>query len=391
MAENKKVKSFGENFKAKASGEDVVIEGWANKSVVDDVGDKMGFEKVDMKRFEKNPIMFFNHDRDMPIGKWTEWKITPEGLWVKGIISKSANAVVSYIRDLVSEGIIKTLSIGFDPKEEQYNRAEGYNNIASWRLNEVSVVTLPANIEAEFAMVKSLAQKHSVELSKIGVKEIDSKATEEPKKPDEESTGPTPTEPAKPDEDPKEPDEDLIKSAFQDCMSAKIPKLIDEGKPNDQAIAIAMSMCKDEGKCTIDIMTKEMFDHANSVALACGDKKPKKEDVTEPETKAVPEAAPTAIPTPATPVSQPSDDPTNFGSPHLDLMKTEIALLGKISTQLTELNQNVLKLVVVENKPDTGDNESVPNPADNIEAQKDFELKKKICGNIDTIVKELGL
>jgi hypothetical protein len=389
MAENKKTKSFAENFKAKESGEDVIIEGWANKPVVDDVGDKMGFEKVDMKRFEKNPVMFFNHDRDLPIGKWLEWKVTPEGLWMKGMISKSTNSVVSYIRDLVKEGIIKTLSIGFDPKEEQYNRAEGYNNIASWRLNEVSVVTLPANIEAEFAMVKSLAQKHNVELSKIGAKDMDTKATDEPKKPEDESTGPAATEPAKPEDEPKKPSDEEIKTAFQDCMSAKIPKLVGEGKPQEQAIAIAMSMCRDEGKCSVDIMTKEMFDHANQVALACAtDKEPKKEEPKEPETKAQPEVAPAPV---SAPVSQPSDDPTNFGSPHLDLMKTEIALLGKISTQLTELNQNMLKLVVVENKPDTSDNETVTSPADNIEAQKDFELKKKICGNIDTIVKELGL
>ena len=71
-------------FKAKADGDALFIEGWANKAVVDDVGDCMVFTdaSVDFERFEKNPQMFFNHDRDYTVGRWNEWKVVPgEGLW----------------------------------------------------------------------------------------------------------------------------------------------------------------------------------------------------------------------------------------------------------------------------------------------------------------------
>lgn len=39
--------------------------------------------------------------------------------------------------------------------------------------------------------------------------------------------------------------------AFQRCVANKIPKLLNEGKTREQAIAIAISMCKEDGKCEL--------------------------------------------------------------------------------------------------------------------------------------------
>ena len=158
---SEKMKKLFSTFTIKASEDsssdgDVIIEGWANKAVVDDVGDLLKFDQVDMTRFKKNPILFYNHDRSIPVGKVLEHKLTEAGLWVKAVISKSKDPIVSMVRDLVREGILKTFSIGFEVHEEKFNRELNYNEITKWKLLELSVVTLPCNADAEFALMKSL-------------------------------------------------------------------------------------------------------------------------------------------------------------------------------------------------------------------------------------------
>lgn len=68
----------------------------------------------------------------------------------------------------------------------------------------------------------------------------------------DEDNAPASIPPVKPENEnnPNE-DESAKATAFEQCVSAKIPKLIDEGKPQDQAVAIAISMCREEGKCSI--------------------------------------------------------------------------------------------------------------------------------------------
>lgn len=337
----------------------VTIEGWANKAVVDDVGDLMKFDKVDMKRFEKNPILLYNHDRNLPIGKVVEAKISEEGLWVKGKISNSKDQVVSYVRDLVKEGILKTFSIGFEPRDEK--QKEGYNEITDWRLNEISIVTLPANIEAEFALAKSLGEAKSLDEARALVL----KAMED--------------KPADEQEPPKEPTEEEIKAAFQECVATKIPKLVEEGRSQDEAVAIAMSMCREEGKCAVELMTPEAFAAAKEVAADCGEEKKPDEE----------KAAPGDV---STPLPQPTDDPSNFGSPHIDLMKSQLALLGKISEQIGAMAAMLAK------DSENEENESeetvtLPPPPAGQEAGKsaDEEEIAKMKQRINGIIKELGL
>jgi hypothetical protein len=143
-----------------------------------------------------------------------------------------------------------------------------------------------------------------------------------------------------------------------------------------------MSMCREEGKCSIDVMTKEMFDFANQVAAACGDK-PNSEDPNEdkPKEKSTPEAV-------AVPVMQPSNDPSNFGSPAMDLMKAQLALLGKISEQLGAMAALLAKdEQVSENEPVSP--EAPPAPSG--EQAKELVEVAKIQQRIDAIVKSLGI
>ncbi len=59
------------------------------------------------------------------------------------------------------------------------------------------------------------------------------------------------------DDDDNKEDEDKEKDAggdkkdFQECVNEKIPKLIEEGKDQDEAVAIAIDFCRDRNKCII--------------------------------------------------------------------------------------------------------------------------------------------
>lgn len=381
MAKNKRFVRFLENFKAqKAESGDVMIEGWANKAVVDDVGDLMKFDNVDMGRFEKNPILLYNHNRDCPVGKVIETKLSDEGLWVKAVLSNSTDKVVSYVRDLVAEGILKTFSIGFDPKQEQMNRQAGYNEISAWRLNEISIVTLPANTDAEFSLAKSLESAEDYAAAKALVMQAQKEAEEKKEPPKDPEKDP----PKDPEEDSEEDAAKKAADAFKTCVSEKIPKLVAEGKPQDQAVAVAMSMCREEGKCAIDMMSKEMFDHANAVASSCIEEEKKKNEDAE---KSAAEGETKANESPTVPVSQPSDDPTNFGSPYMAVMQSSLALLGKISTQLASIAEMLAKDTQVEENTET---ETVP-PNGGEESAKSLEKMAEIQDRISAIYKELGI
>lgn len=363
----------------------VTFEGWANPSTIDDVGDLMKFDKVDMRRYDKNPILFYNHDRNLPVGRVTEKKITPQGLWVKGEMSKSSDALISCVRDLVAEGILKTFSIGFDPiKEVEKN---GVNEITEWRLNEISIVTLPCNVDAEFALTKQLSNKSYEE-----IKAMVTKAVTDGNKPEDEPAGENPPtdKPVDNPPPPAEPDEDEIKKkkgVMEDCISEKIPKLISEGKPQAQAVAIAMSMCSAEGKCSVELMTPEFFAKAEEIAKACAPST----DPKKPDEKAAPENI-------TVPVSQPSNDPTNFGNPFMEVAKTGIALLGMISEQLKAVNATLIAQGKIENENENNTTTPPPatqpptqQPGQNEEEQKAHAAILAIQKRISNTVKELNL
>lgn len=138
----------------------LVIEGFANRAVKDgaDVIDR-GKEHIptsewNIKEFQENPIIFFNHDRDMPIGKALSTKVTPDGLKMKVLISNSKDPVISKVRDLIEEGILQTFSVGIDVGSEE-QKSDGTITLKNVNLLETSVVSIPMNQESFFQISKS--------------------------------------------------------------------------------------------------------------------------------------------------------------------------------------------------------------------------------------------
>ncbi len=132
-------------------GTDTIIEGWANKAVVDRGKDYIGQKAWNLVNYEKNPVILFNHDKEKPIGRALGVEATEEGLYIKAKISKSKDPMVSYVRDMIKEGILNAFSVGFDAKEEGKDSA-GINEIKQAELYEVSVVSLPMNQDSIFTL-----------------------------------------------------------------------------------------------------------------------------------------------------------------------------------------------------------------------------------------------
>jgi len=156
------------NLTAKASGNSLVIEGFANKAVVDrgkDLVDPQAFVKDNgLDNFMKNPVILFDHGMDlnmgnMPIGKAIEVTAKDDGLFIKAKISQAKDAPISTIRSLIEEGMLRAFSIGFSPKEMEPDEEKGINVIKSAELFEVSIVGIPMNQDSLFSVQTKSGKK----------------------------------------------------------------------------------------------------------------------------------------------------------------------------------------------------------------------------------------
>lgn len=150
-----------ERVKAAEGEGDFVIEGMASTNEIDDVNEivEPSAFKGSLRRFLKFPILLFAHRMDEPIGKVLKAEVTDTGLKIRAMISKSSGTA-QRVRDLITEGILKAFSIGFrvDLDALKQDEVDGKKVLRITKLDllEISVVPLPANRGATFAMAKSL-------------------------------------------------------------------------------------------------------------------------------------------------------------------------------------------------------------------------------------------
>jgi len=140
-------------FQAKSiqtTDEFVTIEGYASVSVVDRQGDLVKPESIDLADYMKNPIVLWQHKQDNPVGKVIDLRIDSKGLYVKAEIYKSLDEKVF---NAVKNSIVKTFSIGFGGQGQYDNNIDAFV-FEKVKLYEISVVSIPANQDALFSVVK---------------------------------------------------------------------------------------------------------------------------------------------------------------------------------------------------------------------------------------------
>jgi hypothetical protein len=143
----------------KMEGDSGKFAGYASKwGGIDSYGDtilKGAFEST--LRNNGKPKMFWNHDWNMPIGKWTKAKEDDHGLYVEGELTPG-HSLSADIHAALKHGTLDGLSIGGYLKKGDFDETEGGRIIRKWsNLMEVSPVVFPADSAAriDLTSVKS--------------------------------------------------------------------------------------------------------------------------------------------------------------------------------------------------------------------------------------------
>lgn len=103
-----------------------------------------------------SPALLWQHDAQTPIGVWKEMDEDDHGLYMKGQLAlETQKGKEAYA--LLKMKAVRGLSIGFSvPKGgEEYDSKSEINNIKQVNLWETSVVTFPANRDAQVTAVKA--------------------------------------------------------------------------------------------------------------------------------------------------------------------------------------------------------------------------------------------
>lgn len=137
-----------------------VITGIATTPAVDRVGDEVD----PMGAIFKTPMpLLLHHDHRLPVGTVEFAQATKEGIPFVARIAKVDEAGV--LKDRVDEawqsvkaGLIKAVSIGFNALE--YLEIKTGLRFTKWEWYELSLVTVPANVEATITAIKTLDDKY---------------------------------------------------------------------------------------------------------------------------------------------------------------------------------------------------------------------------------------
>ena len=81
---------------------------------LDRMGDVIEPGGWQLDQIKSDPPVLFNHDRDQIVGRWTDMRVKDGKLIGRIVWAKSDKwPMGQYIRDLVREGILRTVSVGF--------------------------------------------------------------------------------------------------------------------------------------------------------------------------------------------------------------------------------------------------------------------------------------
>lgn len=104
------------------------------------------------------PSMLWQHQMSEPIGIYTEMKEDEHGLYVKGRLLIDDDPLAKRAYAHLKAGSLGGLSIGYILRDYEYDKSLGIYKLKDIDLWEVSLVTFPANEEAQVTNVKTMLQ-----------------------------------------------------------------------------------------------------------------------------------------------------------------------------------------------------------------------------------------
>jgi len=120
-----------------------------------DIVERGAFSASLKRRGPDGVKMLYQHDPAEPIGKWTSIRETPKGLFVVGRLMTNL-ARGREVLDLMREGVVDGLSIGFRTIKGHTDKKSGIRRLNEIDLWEISVVTFPMQPDARVTAVKGL-------------------------------------------------------------------------------------------------------------------------------------------------------------------------------------------------------------------------------------------
>lgn len=165
----------------KSDDDKIIIEWYASTKDLDrwnDIVEPTAFDSSIKSFLKNNPQMLYQHDDEKSIGKFTKWTIDKKGLFVKWEVLHNIDVNWIGIFDMIRKGTLTTFSIWFKPIAYEFKldwkvlaTQDWLMPWCSWddlydkdvirvikdlELVEISIVTVPMNWNATFAVQKSL-------------------------------------------------------------------------------------------------------------------------------------------------------------------------------------------------------------------------------------------
>jgi HK97 family phage prohead protease len=161
------MKTFDFALETKALGETGEFEGYASTfGNVDQGGDLVEpgafIESVVKAKSEGRTIpMLWQHDQREPIGVWKDISEDAKGLYVKGQLLVDADPLAKRAHALLRAKALGGMSIGYrvppgGMAEDEKRR--GVYRLKKLDLREISLVTMPMNIQARVTSVKAILE-----------------------------------------------------------------------------------------------------------------------------------------------------------------------------------------------------------------------------------------
>lgn len=132
-------------------GDTLKIKGYANRysvdgsPVIDDFQTTFKPTSFQIDNYKKNPVLLFNHDMSMPVGRVTLLEIRSDGLYIEAIVYKESDPTTYHN---IRNKVITSFSIGAYATEQYWSDLLDADVITKAELVEISVVPLPSNIES---------------------------------------------------------------------------------------------------------------------------------------------------------------------------------------------------------------------------------------------------
>jgi HK97 family phage prohead protease len=133
-------------FKAGTQSADDPFSFVLSDESVDRMGDVIRADGWSLTEFKKNPVALFSHDHSAIVGVWKNIEVVGKRLIADlQLAAPGTSDLVDTVRSLVEQGILKAVSVGFQPIEAKPRKSgDGYEFIKS-ALHEASLVAVPAN------------------------------------------------------------------------------------------------------------------------------------------------------------------------------------------------------------------------------------------------------